>query len=151
MFHLTLRSTQKDYCVYEDVYCVCTEGFINEWRSSTMHIAYSIWRSSLSTPNCARPKPPPALAVERQWVHRHLILKKQSDSKAFNALPQVWATAIGFDSHVIMRGGRLEVFRSQGLLRGVGSSGHVSVCVTPRPLSKISHLTTDSSLVKRLD
>lgn len=49
-----------------------------------------------------------------QW-HNHLTLEKQSDTKGFNALPWVWATAIGFDSRVIMRGGRLEVFSGRGL------------------------------------
>lgn len=44
-----------------------------------------------------------------QEGHKHLTLEKQSDTKGFNAMPWVWATAIGFDSRVIMRGGRLEV------------------------------------------
>lgn len=52
---------------------------------------------------------------EWQGGHNHLTLEKQSDTKGFNALPWVWATAIGFDSRVIMRGGRLEVFNGQGL------------------------------------
>lgn len=53
----------------------------------------------------------------REWQggHNHLTLEKQSDTKGFNALPWVWATAIGFDSRVIMRGGRLEVFSGWGL------------------------------------
>lgn len=52
---------------------------------------------------------------EWQGGHNHLTLEKQSDTKGFNALPWVWATAIGFDSRVIMRGGRLEVFTDWGL------------------------------------
>ncbi len=52
---------------------------------------------------------------EWQGGHNHLTLEKQSDTKGFNALPWVWATAIGFDSRVIMRGGRLEVFSGRGL------------------------------------
>ena len=44
-----------------------------------------------------------------------MTLEKQSESKGFNALPWVSATAIGFDSRVIMRGGRLEVFSGEGL------------------------------------
>lgn len=56
----------------------------------------------------------------RKWQggRNHLTLEKQSDSKGFNALPWVWATAIGFDSCVIMWGGRLEVFNGRGLEGG---------------------------------